>query len=105
MIQTLLKPILIACSVFIFSTLADTVLHSGVVIQDAQAVARARIKPIRPVAVARHTTRRVIRSTHVYVVRLPSSCTTVVIEGTTLHLCGSTYYWPYNGQYVVVVID
>jgi hypothetical protein len=103
MIQTLLKPILIGCGVLIFSMLADTVLHSGFIIQDLQA--RARIQPIHPAAVARHTTRRVIRRTQVYVSRLPSGCTAVIIEGTQLYLCGTTYYMPYDSHYVVVVID
>ncbi len=106
MIQTLLKPLLIGCSVFIFSTLADTVLHSRVVIQDVRAGV-ARVQPVRPrpAAVARRTTRRVIHRTTVYVATLPLGCTTVVIEGTALHQCGATYYMPYDSRYVVVVID
>ncbi len=31
--------------------------------------------------------------------------TTVIIEGATLHHCGSTYYQPHNKQYVVVYVD
>ena len=55
--------------------------------------------------VARRTTRRTIRRTSVYVATLPKGCTTVVIEGTTLHQCGSAYYQSYNNQYVVVEVD
>ena len=104
MIQTLLKSLLIGCGVVILCTLVDTALHSGIFIRDAPAGV-VRIQPVRPVAVARHTTRRVIRRTTVYVATLPRGCTTVVIEGTTLHHCGATYYMPYSSRYVVVVID
>jgi hypothetical protein len=55
--------------------------------------------------VARRTTRRTIRRTSVYVAALPTGCTTVVIEGTTLHQCGATYYQSDNNQYVVVEVD
>jgi hypothetical protein len=54
---------------------------------------------------ARRTTRRVIRSTHVYVNHLPAGCTTVVIEDTRLHHCGQTYYRLDGNRYVVVVIE
>ena len=29
----------------------------------------------------------------------------VVIEGTSLHMCGGTYYQPYGNQYVVVNVN
>jgi hypothetical protein len=107
--QKLLKPILIGCSVLMFGMVADITLHTQGFINDAQARV-ARIQPVpnyRPVpaAAAVRTTRRVIRRTNVYVATLPLSCVTVVIEGATLHQCGATYYRPYGGQYVVVVID
>jgi hypothetical protein len=54
--------------------------------------------------VARRTTRRVIYRSTVYVATLPPACTIVVVEGTTLHMCGSTYYQPYGTQYVVVTV-
>lgn len=41
----------------------------------------------------------------IYIAALPVGCTTVVIEGTTLHQCGATYYQPFNNQYVVVYVD
>ena len=107
--KTLLKSILIGCSVFMFGIVTDITLHSQVIIKDAQARG-ARIQPVpthRPVpaAAAVRTTRRVIRRTNVYVVTLPQGCITVVIEGTALHQCGATYYTPYGSQYVVVVIN
>ncbi|MGA9535433.1 MAG: hypothetical protein WBR24_05955 [Desulfobacterales bacterium] len=71
--------------------------------------AEARVgRPLTPVSVAgvaRRTTRRTIRRSTIYRATLPTGCTTVVIEGATLHQCGGTYYQPYNNQYVVVYVD
>jgi len=74
-------------------------------------ISEAHARPGRPMTptsvagVARRTTRRTIRRTNRYVATLPRSCTTVVIDGTKLHHCGSTYYQSYNKQYVVVNVD
>lgn len=65
-------------------------------------------RPATPVSVAgvsRRSTRRVIRQSTVYAATLPTGCSTVVIEGTSLYQCGTTYYQPYNDQYVVVYVD
>ena len=71
--------------------------------------AEARVgRPRTPNSVAgasRRTTRRVIRPSTTYVTVLPKSCTTVVIEGTSLHHCEGTYYQASKGQYVVVYVD
>ena len=71
--------------------------------------AEARVgRPRTPNSVAgssRRTTRRVIRPSTTYVTVLPKSCTTVVIEGTTLHQCGGTYYQTHNSQFVIVYVD
>ena len=61
--------------------------------------------PVSVAGVARRTTRRVIVATTVYVATLPPSCTVVVIEGTSLHHCGSTYYQASGTQYVVVNVN
>jgi len=63
------------------------------------------LTPVSVVGVSRRTTRRVIRRSTIYRATLPSGCSTVVIEGATLHQCGGTYYQPYNNQYVVVYVD
>jgi hypothetical protein len=55
--------------------------------------------------VARRTTRRSIRRSTIYIASLPPSCTTIVIEGTTLQQCGGTYYQTHGTQYVVVYVD
>ena len=53
----------------------------------------------------RRTTRRVIVATTTYVAVLPPACTVVVIEGTSLHQCGTTYYQASGTQYVVVNVQ
>ena len=76
--------------------------NPGFFISDAEARVGRPATPVSVAGVARRTTRRTIRRTSVYVATLPRGCSTVVIEGTTIHQCGSTYYQPYNNQYVVV---
>ena len=74
-------------------------------IPDAGAVVGRPATPVSVAGVSRRTTRRVIRRTTIYVVSLPPSCTVVVIEGTSLHFCGGTYYQQVGTQYVVVNVD
>jgi hypothetical protein len=75
-------------------------------INQAEAIVGRPLTPVSVAGVARRTTRRMIYATSVYVATLPPACTTVIIEGTTLHQCGGTYYQPSGSQYVVVnVVD
>jgi hypothetical protein len=74
-------------------------------IKEAQAVVGRPVTPVSVAGVARRTTRRVIYRTTVYVATLPPSCTVVVVEGTSLHLCGGTYYQASGTQYVVVNVN
>jgi hypothetical protein len=71
--------------------------------------AEARVgRPLSPVSVggvARRTTWRAVRRSTIYVVTLPTNCVTVTVNGTGYHQCGTTYYQPHQGQYVVVYID
>jgi hypothetical protein len=46
-----------------------------------------------------------VRRTAVYVSALPAGCQTVVVEGTTLNQCGSTYYQASGSQYEVVEVE
>jgi hypothetical protein len=65
-------------------------------------------RPLTPGSVAgvsRRTTRRTIRRSTVYIASLPPSCTTVIIEGTTLQQCGGIYYQAEGSQYVQVYVD
>jgi hypothetical protein len=74
-------------------------------VKEAQAVVGRPLTPVSAAGVARRTTRRVIRRTTIYVATLPPSCTVIVIEGTTLHQCGGTYYQSSGTQYVIVNVD
>lgn len=77
----------------------------GMIISDAQARIGRPMTPASVGGVARRTTRRSIRRSSVYVATLPKNCTTVVIDGTKLSQCGTTYYQSHSGQYAVVYID
>jgi len=83
----------------------DGVFSSGIVMSPAAAVVGRPATPVSVAGAARRTTRRVIRRSTIYIATLPTNCYTVVIEGTSLYQCGTTYYQPYNSQYVVVYID
>jgi hypothetical protein len=74
-------------------------------VKEAHAIVGRPATPISAAGVARRTTRRMIYVTTIYVATLPPACTVVVIEGTSLHLCGGTYYQPHGTQYVVVNVN
>ncbi len=97
--------ILIGCSLLAAGLLVDGGFHIGMVVSEAEAVIGRPATPGSVAGVARRTTRRTIRRTSRYVATLPRGCSTVVIEGTTLHHCGGTYYQPYGNQFVVVIVD
>jgi hypothetical protein len=80
-------------------------IFSGGLMPPAVAVVGRPATPISVAGAARRTTRRVIRRSTIYAATLPANCYTVVIEGVSLYQCGTTYYQPYNNQYVVVYID
>ena len=105
MMNTMLRTIAILMALFTTGLLTDSVFNSGTIMQEAHAVVGRPLTPGSVAGVARRTTRRTIRRTTAYVATLPRGCTTVVIEGTTLHQCGGTYYQPSGNQYVVVVVN
>ena len=96
---------LIASAALIAGVITDAVLNTGVVLPQAQAVIGRPLTPLSYAGVARRTTRRAIYATSVYRATLPAGCRTLVIEGTTLHQCGATYYQASGGQYVVVKVQ
>ncbi|MCO8146123.1 hypothetical protein NHN26_12920 [Rhodovulum tesquicola] len=75
------------------------------VVKQAEARVGRPATPVSAAGVARRTTRRIVRRTTVYIATLPAGCVTVTINGASYYQCGATYYQPYGGQYVVVVID
>jgi hypothetical protein len=108
--KTMIRTILIVLSLFLVDTAIEGIFNYSFIAAEAEAVIGRPATPGSVAGVARRTsrrtTRRVIRRTSVYVAALPvTGCTTVVIEGTTLHQCGATYYQPYNNQYVVVNVE
>ncbi|MCW8799909.1 MAG: hypothetical protein OQK71_03170 [Desulfobacter sp.] len=103
--KTIIRTIIIVCSFLMAGTGIDGALNTQVITKDAQARIGRPGTPASVAGVARRTTRRVIRRTTVYVATLPGGCTTVVVEGATLHQCGGTYYQPYQNQYVIVEVQ
>jgi hypothetical protein len=85
--------------------IADAWMPAGLLIREAGAVVGRPATPRSVAGVARRTTRRHIRRTTIYAASLPPSCTTVVVEGTTLQQCGGTYYQADGSQYVVVNVE
>jgi hypothetical protein len=85
--------------------LAEVSLDGGFLIKTAEARVGRPVTPVSYAGVARRTTRRRIVATSAYVASLPRGCTTVVMEGVTLHQCGSTYYQASGSQYVIVNVN
>ncbi|MGB5619912.1 MAG: hypothetical protein WBM78_23940 [Desulfobacterales bacterium] len=100
-----IRTIAIGFSLIAISFVTDGWFFDELVIREAEARVGRPMTPVSVAGVARRTTRRTIRRSTIYAATLPRGCTTVVIEGATLHQCGGTYYQPYNNQYVVVYVD
>jgi hypothetical protein len=96
---------LFASAALISGLIAEIGLDGGFLVPEAQAVVGRPMTPISYAGVARRTTRRAIYATSVYRATLPAGCTTVIIEGVTLHQCGTTYYQPSGSTYVVVKVQ
>ncbi|WP_245525093.1 hypothetical protein [Mesorhizobium sp. M8A.F.Ca.ET.165.01.1.1] len=82
----------------------DAVAPFASFVGEAQARVGHPLTPGSVAGVARRTTRRTIRRSTIYVTTLPAACVKASINGTVLWHCGSTYYQPYGGRYVVVHI-
>lgn len=104
-IKTNLQTIAIGFALVVSGLVIDGWVPGGVIIKDAQARIGRPATPASVAGVARRTTRRTIRRTTVYAATLPRGCTTVIIEGASLHQCGGTYYQRHNSQYVVVNVN
>jgi hypothetical protein len=95
----------VAIGLLAVGAIIETATDQRVLIAPAEAVVGRPATPVSYAGVARRTTRRMIYRTTVYVAVLPPSCTIVVIEGSSLHYCGGTYYQPHGTQYVVVTVQ
>jgi len=104
-INTMIRNIVLACCLIGAGILFDFAMPGSGSVTEAEARIGRPATPVSVAGVARRTTRRTIRRSTIYRATLPKGCSTVVIEGTTLHQCGGTYYQPYNNQYVVVYVD
>ncbi len=104
-IKSSIRTIGITSAIMAAGLMIDGYFQVGYFIGETHARVGRPMTPVSVAGVARRTTRRTIRRTTAYVAALPKGCTTVVIDGTKLHHCGTTYYQSYNKQYVVVRID
>jgi hypothetical protein len=104
-IRVKVRTIVIGFSLLAACLLVDGGFHSGIVVSEAEARVGRPATPGSVAGVGRRTTRRRIYRTNRYIATLPKGCQTVVIEGTTLHQCGGTYYQSSSGQYEVVNVD
>ncbi|MCP3866560.1 MAG: hypothetical protein GY703_00380 [Gammaproteobacteria bacterium] len=84
---------------------ADVWVSTGFIVENTEARLGRPMTPVSVAGVARRTTRRTIRRTTMYAATLPRGCTKIIIEGTTLHQCGTTYYQTSGSQYVVVKVN
>ena len=103
--KTMIRTIIIVCCMLLAGTVVDGLFNSSIIIQEVEARIGNPASPGSVAGVARRTTRRRIRRSTVYVRTLPRGCTKVVIEGTSLHHCGGTYYQVHGSQYVIVHVD
>jgi hypothetical protein len=103
--KTVLRTITMGIMMLTVGLLTDGFFDFGVFVKKAEARIGRPLTPLSVAGVARRTTRRVIHRTAVYVATLPRGCTTVVIEGTSLHQCGATYYQPQGNQFVVITVN
>ena len=104
-IATTVRTIAVGFVMLMTGLVIDSWILNGVIITDAEARVGRPMTPASVGGVARRTTRRSIRRSSVYVATLPKNCTTVVIDGTQLSQCGTTYYQSHSGQYAVVYVD
>lgn len=105
MYKSMAKASLLASAALLGGLVAEVGLEGGILVPEVQAVVGRPMTPISYAGVARRTMRRAIYVTSVYRATLPAGCSTVIIEGTTLYLCGTTYYQPSGNQYVVVQVQ
>jgi hypothetical protein len=100
-----LRTVTMGAGLITAALIVDGWLPIGFAIKEAEARVGRPLTPVSVAGVARRTTRRTIRRTSIYAATLPRGCSTVVINGATLHQCGATYYQPSGNQYVVVNVD
>ena len=103
--KTIIRSFVFAFGFLAVAVLVDGFFGQNLIVQNAFAVIGRPMTPGSVAGVARRTTRRAIRRSTIYAASLPRGCTTVVIDGTRLYECGTTYYQAHGTQYVVVYVD
>ena len=83
----------------------SSLLFDALLVSEAEARVVRSMTPRSVAGVARRTTRRTIRRSRIITNTLPRGCTTVIIDGSSVHRCGTTYYQRQGGQYVVVYVN
>ena len=104
-IATTVRTIAVGFVMLMTGLVIDSWILNGVIITDAEARVVSFSHVLCESRVCLRGTRRAIRRTSIYAASLPTGCTTVIIEGTSLYQCGGTYYQSHNNQYVVVNVD
>lgn len=97
--------VLSVCALLAAGLVIDGLCNTEIITQASSAIVGRPATPVSVAGTARRTTRRVIRRSTIYAATLPAGCASVVISGSSLYQCGTTYYQPYGNQYVVVYID
>ena len=64
-----------------------------------------QIAPFASLVTDAQAARVVIRRSTTYVAILPAGCVRTRVGGVVLWRCGTVYYQPYKGSYVVVYIN
>ncbi|MFZ1539650.1 MAG: hypothetical protein WAT23_19995 [Chromatiaceae bacterium] len=105
MFNKMSKSLLLSTLAMISVLMVDLALDAGLIVPKAHAIIGRPLTPLSYAGVARRTSRRMIYATSVYAATLPAGCRTVIIEGTSLHQCGGTYYQTSGSRYVVVRVE
>lgn len=103
--QTRANKILLGLGVSISTLVFSSLVFDVHLVSEAEARVGRPMTPNSVAGVTRRTTRRTIRRSTVYINTLPRGCTTVIIDGSSLHHCGGSYYQRHGGRYVVVYVN
>ena len=103
--QTQARKIFLSLSFSMGTLVLSTLVFDARLVSEAEARVGRPMTPNSVAGVSRRTTRRTIRRSTTIVNRLPRGCTTVIIDGSSLHQCGGTYYQRHGNQYTLVYVN
>jgi len=90
--------------IFITGSMLGITSITSFFINDAQARLGRPATANSVAGVSRRTTRRRVYHTNRYVRVLPTRCTVVIVDDTSLHYCSGVYYLPHVRRYRVVTV-